>query len=260
MRSLADLLSRRSPLVMGILNVTPDSFSDGGEYPTPPDAVRHAMTMVHDGADIIDIGGESTRPPGATYGKGADPVSVQQELDRVIPVIERFRRENSTTFISIDTQKSEVADHAIRAGADVINDVSAGTHDPHIFKIASIQGVPLILMHGHGPQFQKQVVDEYKYENVVESVSTYLKERVQAAYSSGVKEILADVGIGFAKKYEDNLKLLKHHEYFLSLGVPLVLGVSRKSTIGRAMGGNPAPKMRLAGSVSAAVYGAQHGA
>ena len=245
---------------MGILNVTPDSFSDGGDFASQELAVAHALQMVQDGAEIIDIGGESTRPPGKTYGDGAQSVSADEEAARVVPVIESIRKANEQILISIDTQKSEVADAAIDAGADIINDVSAGTFDPQILSIAAERQVPIILMHGHGPRFQKPSVEDYSYENVVAEVRDYLAERVHAARNAGVETILADVGIGFAKGYNDNLRLLKYHEAFTSLAVPLVLGVSRKSTIGKAMGNNQPPKERLMGSIAAACYGVEHGA
>jgi dihydropteroate synthase len=257
---LSDLLTRPDPILMGILNVTPDSFSDGGDYPSLDHAVAHALLMARDGAEIIDIGGESTRPAGKSYGAGARPVSIEEEIARVVPVIETIRRANDHVLISIDTQKSEVADSALRAGADIINDVSAGTLDPRILKIAAERQVPIVLMHGHGPNFQKPKIEDYVFDDVVKEVKDYLAERIRIAREVGIKTVLADVGIGFAKGYRDNLKLMKHHEAFTSLAVPLVLGVSRKSSIGKAMGNNPSPKERLMGSIAAACYGVEHGA
>ena len=260
MRSLATLLARPGPIVMGILNVTPDSFSDGGDYVSLDRAILHVLEMAEGGAEIIDIGGESTRPAGKTYGAGARHVKLEEELRRVIPVIGEIRSRLPEMLISIDTQKSYIANAAVQSGADIINDVSAGTSDPEMFAVAAKHKAPIILMHGHGPQFQKAGVDEYEYKDVVNEVSNNLRDRIEEARAAGVKDILADVGIGFAKNYEDNLKLLKNHEQFLSLGVPLVLGVSRKSSIGRAMGDTPPPKERLAGSLAAASYGVLHGA
>ena len=245
---------------MGILNVTPDSFSDGGDFISPDRAVEQALTMARDGAAIIDIGGESTRPSGTTYGEGAQPVSAEEEIARVISVIEAIRNVNSEILLSIDTQKAMVAEAALSAGADIINDVSAGTADPQMFDVVAKHQVPIILMHGHGPNFSKAKIEEYVYGDVVAEVRDYLAKRIEAAKKAGIKTILADVGIGFAKGYHDNLKLLKYHEVFTSLAVPLVLGVSRKSTIGKAMGTNPPPKNRLIGSIAAACYGAEHGA
>jgi dihydropteroate synthase len=259
MRSLTDLLARPSPIIMGILNVTPDSFSDGGDFTSLETAVSHALQMVRDGAEIIDVGGESTRPPGAAYGAGAAAITEEEELRRVIPVIEAIRKQDPNILISIDTQKSGVAQATIDAGADIINDVSAGTTDPNILQIGAKYKTPIILMHGHGPNFSKPKIEDYVYGDVVEEVRQYLKERIAAAREAGCETILADVGIGFGKTYSDNLKLIKHHASFASLNVPLVLGVSRKSTIGRAMGNKP-PKERMIGSVAAACYGVEHGA
>ncbi len=259
-RNLSDLLARSGPNLMGILNVTPDSFSDGGDFTSQERAVAHALQMAHDGAAVIDIGGESTRPAGNAYGMGSQPISIKEELARVIPVIEAIRGANEHVLISIDTHKSEVAEAAIAAGADIINDVSAGTFDPRILKIASGQQVPIILMHGHGPLFPKANIEDYSYGDIVKEVRDYLANRILAAHEAGVETALADVGIGFAKGYHDNLKLLKYHKTFTSLAVPLVLGVSRKSTIGKAMGNDLPPKERLMGSIAAACYGAEHGA
>ncbi len=260
MRNLIDLLAKPGPIIMGILNVTPDSFSDGGDFTGLDHAVAHALQMAQDGASIIDIGGESTRPAGSSYGEGSQPVSIDEEIARVLPVIESIRRSNKEILISIDTQKSAVASSARDAGADIINDVSAGTYDPRILKIAAKHSVPIILMHGHGPNFPKPKIEDYFYKDVVSEVLNYLTERIRVARDAGIKTILADVGIGFAKGYHDNLQLLKHHETFRSLNVPLVLGVSRKSTVGKAMGSNPAPKERLMGSFAAACFGLENGA
>ncbi len=259
-RSLTLLLEKQGPIVMGILNVTPDSFSDGGDFVSTEHAVVHALMMARDGAAIIDIGGESTRPAGSVYGDGAKPVSIDEEIARVVPVIEAIRRSNDQVLISIDTQKSEVAAAALTAGADIINDVSAGTFDPRMLNVAAKYHVPIILMHGHGPNFQRTKIEDYVYADVVSEVREYLAERIREAKGAGLETVLADVGIGFAKGYHDNLRLLKHHKAYLSLGVPLVLGVSRKSTIGKAMGSNPSPKSRLMGSIAAAGYGVEHGA
>ena len=244
---------------MGILNVTPDSFSDGGDFYRSDDAVERALQMVEEGADIIDIGGESTRPPGKAYGAGAKHITTEEEFKRVLPVITDLRS-RSDILISVDTQKSYIANASLECGANIINDVSAGTADERIFEVAAKRNAPIILMHGHGPRFPEMPVDEYIYDDVVTSVKAFLTERIQAARSARVQTVLADVGIGFAKAYKDNLKLLKHHDEFESLAVPMVLGVSRKSTIGLAMGGNRPPKDRIVGSVAAAIYGVMHSA
>jgi dihydropteroate synthase len=258
--SLSDLLIQRQALVMGILNVTPDSFSDGGDFADQDAAIQHALQMITDGAQIIDIGGESTRPPGKTYGEGAEPVSVEEELNRVVGVIEGIRQANADVLISIDTTKSEVARAAVKAGADIVNDVSAGTADPKMFVTVRELGVPLILMHGFGPFFKRETIEEYEYENVTRTVYNYLRMRMIEARNFGVREVLADIGIGFAKTFNDNMKVLRDHEEFKKLGVPLVIGVSRKASIGRAMGGESKPKERLHGSLAAALYAVERGA
>jgi dihydropteroate synthase len=252
---------------MGILNVTPDSFSDGGDFYRANNAVERALTMVEEGADIIDIGGESTRPPGKAYGAGARHITTEEEFKRVIPVINDLRL-RSDVLISIDTQKSYIANAAVECGANIINDVSAGTSDDKMFEIAAKRNAPIILMHGHGPNFRKGDVNDYTYSDVVDEVFNYLRERIDAAKSAGVTDVFADVGIGFAKGYEYNLRLLKYHDVFRKLGVPLVLGVSRKASIGVAMSGAwsnrhghiPAPKDRMIGSIAAACYGMIYGA
>ncbi|MDP4200933.1 MAG: dihydropteroate synthase [Bacteroidota bacterium] len=260
MPSLTALLGTSGPIIMGILNVTPDSFSDGGAYLDARSALDHALQMIADGAEIIDIGGESTRPAGQTYGAGASKVPLEEELRRVLPVIHELRSNHDNVLISVDTQRSAIANAAMQSGADLINDVSGGTADPEMFATAARHKAPIVLMHGHGPRFRKTKTEDYAYADVVSEVRSYLEERILLAHSAGIETVLADVGIGFAKGYEDNLKLLKHHDAFGSLDVPLLLGVSRKSTIGRAMGNNPWPKQRVTGSIAAACYGMLHGA
>lgn len=258
--SLSDLLIQKPALVMGILNVTPDSFSDGGEYLDQPAATQHALRMIDEGADIIDVGGESTRPKGKTYGEGAQAVSLEEELERVVGVIDGIRKLNADVLISIDTTKSEVARAAVGVGANIINDVSAGTADAKMFVTARDLNAPLILMHGHGPFFKRENIEEYEYENVTRTVFNYLRMRMIEARNFGVREVLADVGIGFAKVYNENLKLMRDHEQFKSLGVPLVIGVSRKATIGKMLGENVQQKDRAAASLAAALYCVQRGA
>jgi dihydropteroate synthase len=253
------LLSEPRPLVMGVLNVTPDSFSDGGKYLDVRAAVRRAFIMLDEGADIIDIGGQSTRPPGSAYGLGAEDVSHDEELQRVLPVIKEILAVQKDVIISIDTTKADIARQVIDAGATVINDVSAGTQDSNMFTVAASLNAPIILMHGYGPEFQKAKIEEYHYNDVVGQVGAWLEKRILAARSVEVTSILADVGFGFAKTPADNITLLKHHSDFAGLGVPMVLGVSRKSTIGKMLG-RVLPGDRLFGSIAAAVYGALNGA
>jgi dihydropteroate synthase len=253
------LLREKRTLTMGVLNVTPDSFSDGGEFIRKDSALERAALMLAEGADIIDIGGQSTRPPGSAYGFGARQVNLDEELNRVIPVIESLIREYPETIISIDTTKSEVAAKAIEAGATIINDVSGATEDSMMLDIAKEKNAPIILMHGYGPEFSKEKIEDYHYKDVVNEVYDWLKERIKAANSKGIKNILADIGFGFAKKADDNITLLRNHQKFTELGVQMVLGVSRKSTIGKILGG-VAPLERINGSIAAAVYGAMNGA
>ena len=263
MRDLFTLLEAGRPLVMGILNVTPDSFSDGGKYQNVAQAVDHALAMIAEGADVIDIGGASTRPAGKAYGEGAAEVSEADERDRVIPVVIELRKHDPDILISVDTTRASVARLGCAAGADIINDVSAGTGDPKMFEVAIEADAPIILMHGYGPRFDKAVVEHYQYDDVVADTKIYLAERIGEARKAGVREILADIGFGFAKTYKDNFTLLRHHEEFRTLGVPLVLGASRKSSIGRAMalsGEQISPDERLSGSLAVACYGAEHGA
>ena len=244
---------------MGVLNVTPDSFSDGGVFLQADAATRHALQMLADGADIIDIGGQSTRPPGNAYGEGAAYVSIDDELRRVLPVINFLVAEVPNVLISIDTTKAEVARRAIDSGATIINDVSAGTSDGMMFETARELNAPIILMHGYGPEFTKPKIEEYHYEDVSNEVLIWLQGRIRSAQEAGIKMILADIGFGFAKKNEDNLRLLQELAAFKTTGIPFVLGVSRKSTIGKLLGGLP-PEERMIGSIAAAVYGAMKGA
>jgi dihydropteroate synthase len=212
--------------MMGILNVTPDSFSDGGRYTDISLAIQQAKTMMLEGVDIIDIGGESSRP-------GSDSVSVTDQITRVVPVILAIRNELSATIlISIDTTSSEVAKAALDAGANMINDISAGVQDHGILKLAADKNVPIILMHMQGNP--KTMQDNPTYDDVVSEVIDSLLERVAAAEELGVKteNILLDPGIGFGKRREDNLKLLAHLERLVQLGFPVLLGTSRKRFMG----------------------------
>jgi dihydropteroate synthase len=249
MTMLDSLLSRRRPVIMGIVNVTPDSFSDGGRFVDPTRAVEHAIALADEGADIVDVGGESTRPPGGTYGEGARGVDEQEELARVLPVIEEIHARRPSLPISIDTMKPAVAERAIAAGASLINDVSAGRYDERIMRVAAERDVPYVLMHGHDPA-DRRAVDEFRYDDVVAEVFAFLEERIARARAHGVRTIVADVGIGFAKGATDNVALLRGHGAFLALGVPLLVGASRKAFIGRLLGG-AAPTERVVGTLAA---------
>ena len=214
------------PVIMGILNLTPDSFSDGGRYGSVEQAVEHGLQMAREGADIIDVGGESTRP-------GAGRVSAGQQRGRVLEVIERLRRRlPDEVAISIDTTLSPVASAALARGARIINDVSAGRDDPDILSLAASEGAALVLMHMQGePQTMQR---EPRYGDVVAEVETFLLRRVEAAVAAGVPgaSILLDPGIGFGKQRVHNLALLAALPRFAALGYPLLLGVSRKRFMG----------------------------
>lgn len=214
------------PVIMGILNVTPDSFSDGGRYSGLDAALQQAELMVSEGVDIIDIGGESTRP-------GSDPVEAGEQIQRVVPVIEAIREcVSGDILISIDTTLSAVAKAALNAGANVINDVSGGRADPAILTLAAKTGVPIILMHSQG--LPKTMQDNPHYENVVQEVLDALNESINAALKAGVKKqaIAIDPGIGFGKRKQDNLDLLAHLDAFVATGFPVLLGTSRKRFMG----------------------------
>jgi dihydropteroate synthase len=217
----------KNTYVMGILNVTPDSFSDGGLYINTNDAVEHALEMINDGADIIDIGGESTRP-------GSEIVNEKDEINRVIPVIDRILSRAPDTLISIDTTKSRVAEAAINHDAKIINDISGATFDDDMLNVASKYNAALILMHIKGTP--KTMQHNPYYENVVEEIYDFLFERIKTAENMGIKNILIDPGIGFGKRIEDNFEILRRLEDLKSLGYPIVVGASRKSFLGKTLG------------------------
>jgi dihydropteroate synthase len=240
----------RRTAVMGIVNVTPDSFSDGGKFFDPSRAVAHGERMARDGADIVDIGGESTRP-------GARPVAADEEARRVLPVIRALRARISIP-ISIDTIKSEVARAALGEGADVINDISALGFDPAMAPLAAKEKVPVVLMHMQGtPRTMQQ---NPFYENVVEEVKEFLGRRVELALEAGVdaEKILVDPGIGFGKNIEHNLALVRGLGALAALGRPILVGTSRKTFIGKLL--DAAPEDRLEGSLAAAVAAVLAGA
>ena len=244
------ILKLDRPQVMGIVNVTPDSFSDGGAHDTTEAAVVHALKLVEEGADLLDIGGESTRP-------GADEVPLEEELRRVIPVIERLAKQTSLP-ISIDTSKPEVMRAAVTAGAGMINDVYALRREGALDAAAAL-GVPVVLMHMLGePRSMQQAPD---YDDVVGDVHRFLAERLFAAEMSGIakKNLIVDPGFGFGKNTRHNLVLLAQLERFTELGVPVLAGLSRKRSIGEITG-REAARDRVAGSVAAHLIAAQRGA
>ncbi len=215
-------------IVMGVLNVTPDSFSDGGLYADLDGAVERAKEMAEEGADIVDIGGESTRP-------GSDPVPADEEVHRTIPVIERLAADLPHLAVSIDTRKAQVAAAALTAGASIVNDISAGS-DPAMFATIAGTGAGLALMHMQGDP--KTMQQNPTYDDVVSEVKAYLRARVEAAVATGISRdrIAVDPGLGFGKSLEHNLALMRHIEEFLDLGRPVLVGPSRKSFIGRVLG------------------------
>ncbi len=217
-------MKQKFPKLMGILNVTPDSFSDGGTHNSLNSAIEYGLKMINQGADIIDVGGESTRP-------GASEVSIEEEIERTAKVIEGIRKENQEIEISIDTTKYAVAKAAIEAGADMINDISGLTFEPTLADLAAENDKSLVLMHIKGTPRTMQNAPQYN--DVVEDVFGFLKKQIEFAQSRGVKKIYADVGIGFGKTVNHNWELLKRHDDFEKLGVPLLLGISRKSFIGK---------------------------
>jgi len=212
------------PLVMGILNMTPDSFSDGGKYAALNSAMQQVTKMLADGADIIDVGGESTRP-------GSDPVTAETQIQRVVPIIKAIR-EKSNVLISIDTTLAKVASAAINAGASIINDVTGGLGDDDMFSFAAQANAPIILMHSKGSP--KTMQDNPYYEDVVQEVLDDLKLKIHAALAAGIKhqQIVIDPGIGFGKRKQDNLDLLANLHKFVATGYPVLLGTSRKRFMG----------------------------
>lgn len=223
---IAQRLRRPRPLLMGILNVTPDSFSDGGQFGDPDCALRHALAMAEQGADIIDVGGESTRP-------GSTPVMAAEQIARTVPVVAALRGAlPAGVLLSIDTTLAEVAAAALDAGADFVNDISAGRDDPGLLELVAARGVPIVLMHMQGTPLTMQ--DSPRYRDVVEEVLAFLLERAAAAQRAGVacENIILDPGIGFGKNREDNLRLMANLSRFAATGHALLLGTSRKRFMG----------------------------
>jgi dihydropteroate synthase len=236
--------------IMGVVNVTPDSFFDGGAHADPASAVAHGLQLVGEGADILDIGGESSRP-------GSDPVTAAEELRRMLPVLEGLRA-RTAVLLSVDTTKPEVAEAALAAGADIINDINAGRGDARIFELAAAAGAGLVLMHMRGTP--KTMQADPRYDDVVAEVRGFLAERMSAAEAAGIdaESIILDPGIGFGKRVEDNLALIEAVDDLAALGRPVLLGVSRKGFIGRIL--NAPPADRLEGTIGAAVVGLVRGA
>jgi len=236
---------------MGVLNVTPDSFSDGGKFTHIDRAIEQASTMAANGADIIDIGGESTRP-------GADVVDENEELSRVIPTINALRSENKSIKISIDTRRPRVAADAVNAGASIWNDVTALSFDERSPNVAAGLGCDVILMHMQGDPQTMQ--NRPEYANVVQDIKAYLAERAKIAIDAGIdkNKIAIDPGIGFGKRLEDNLEILQQTDAFHELGHPVLIGTSRKSFIGKLDGSSA--DQRLGGSLASILWAASLGA
>jgi dihydropteroate synthase len=228
--------------IMGILNVTPDSFSDGGKFNTTSAALTQAQAMVAAGADIIDIGGQSTRP-------GAEQISLQAELDRVLSVLELLRPLVDVP-ISVDTTRAEVAKAAIIAGADIVNDISAGTFDPQMLPTVASLNVPIVLMHIRGnPQNMQKLTD---YEDLITDIYNFLSEKITDATLAGIdkNKIIIDPGIGFAKNHQQNLEIFRHLRSLKTLNSPILVGASRKSFIGNILN-QPDPQARVWGTAAA---------
>ena len=237
--------------ILGVVNVTPDSFSDGGHLPTPERAVQHGLELVHRGADLLDVGGESTRP-------GAAPVSAEEELERVLPVVDALAQETDVP-ISIDTTKASVARAAMDHGATIVNDVSAGRIDPELLPLVAERDAEVVLMHMRGTPRDMQ--GGPLYEDVLREVTEHLRQRVAAARAAGVatNRIAVDPGIGFGKRLQDNLALLRRLFELRSLGLPIVIGVSRKSFLG-ALSGTEDAADRDFETVAATALACAHGA
>jgi dihydropteroate synthase len=220
------IINFKIPIIMGIVNVTPDSFSDGGKYFTIDDAVNHALKLIDEGAEIIDIGGESTRP-------GSDPVSLEEELRRTIPLIKNIHQKRKDIIISIDTTKSEVAKQALDSGAQIINDISGLTFDIKMIEIAKEYNAGVVLMHIKGNP--KTMQENPEYIDVVKEIYDFLLVQSISAKQNDVDKIIIDPGIGFGKRIEDNFSLIKNLDYFQSLGYPVMIGLSKKSFIGKTL-------------------------
>jgi dihydropteroate synthase len=238
----------RPGLLAGIVNVTPDSFSDGGKSFCLESAIRHGLQLLTDGAVFLDVGGESTRPGAAFVGE-------DEEINRIVPVISGLKHAEPECIISVDTRKANVAIAAIKAGADIVNDISSMKHSPEMAKIVADTGAGLILMHSRGNPQTMQDPENLKYDDVVKTVIDELQMAVDAATESGVslKNIILDPGIGFAKTAEQNLELIARIDEFRTIGLPIMVGHSRKSFIGKVLG-QPEPEMRDSGTAGVTLF------
>lgn len=238
-----------SPIVMGILNLTPDSFFDGGKYKNEVDILFQVDKMLHDGATIIDIGGFSTRPNAAM-------ISEEEELNRVIPIVKLIHKQFPNAILSIDTFRSNVAEQAINKGVSIINDISGGTEDERIFKVAAQYNCPLILMHRQGNM--KNMHQQSEYNNLLTDIVDYFTQQINTANKFGIKDVIIDVGFGFSKTLEQNYSLLKNLAVFKMFEKPILVGVSRKSMLCKLLEINP--KNALNATTSANTIALQNGA
>lgn len=247
-----DLIGGPGPVLFGILNVTPDSFSDGGDFLDPEEAAAQAIRMLDEGAHVVDVGGESTRP-------GSEPVSEEEEIRRVVPVIRRILEERPETIVSVDTYRAAAAEAALEAGATIVNDVTALRGDPEMAGLVADAGCPVVLMHMLGEP--KTMQQDPRYADVVTEVRDFLAQRAEHAVASGVapENVVLDPGIGFGKTLSHNLELLRRLDEIVALGFPVLVGTSRKSFIGRITGAEDA-KRRLAGTLATNVLAYEEGA
>lgn len=234
--------------IMGIINATPDSFYEHSRVLKGHNALERSLRMIAEGADILDIGGESTRP-------GSDPVTEDEEIERVVPLIREIRRNNSDVLISVDTYRAKTAEEALKAGADIINDISAMTFDDKMAEVALKYNAPVILMHIKGTP--KDMQKNPHYDDVIKEVGDFFEERIEYALSKGITrdKLILDPGIGFGKLYEHNIELIKNIGEFHRFNLPILLAVSRKSTIGTALGKLP-PEERLEGTIAVSCFAA----
>jgi dihydropteroate synthase len=256
MTILHDLGLGRRTLVMGVLNVTPDSFSDGGRFSAPEAAIERALAMLEEGADIVDIGGESTRP--ATF-RDESPLDPADEIGRILPVIQGLAKRRPGVCISVDSYKVEVAEVALEAGANVLNDVSGLGHDPRMADLAAQSCAPLILMHM--PGVPRRLPENPHYDDVMADICAYFRERIAIAQRAGVRDeqIVLDPGIGFGKSAEQSLEVIRRLPELRAMGFPVLSGPSRKSFLGKLLDGSP-PDDRLDGTAAAVALSISGGA
>lgn len=247
-QKINDILKLKRTLIMGVLNVTPDSFSDGGLFVDVDKAVEHAKQMVAEGADIIDVGGESSRP-------NSDPVSEEEELKRVVPVVKKLA-EKIKAPISIDTYKPRVAEECLKLGANIVNDIS-GFREQEMIDVAAKYGAAVVIMHMKGTP--KNMQQNPEYADVIEEILEFLKDRSKECRKAGIREIIVDPGIGFGKTTKHNIKILRRLREFESLGCPILIGTSRKFFIGAITGGLPVEE-RLEGTIASVAIAVMNGA